>query len=43
MFALVLAAALLREPVGGPMILVTLAVVACVAGARHFSMGKPVR
>jgi drug/metabolite transporter (DMT)-like permease len=43
MFALVLAAALLREPVGGTMILVTVAVVACVAGARHFSLGKPVR
>jgi drug/metabolite transporter (DMT)-like permease len=43
MLALVLAAALLGEPVGGTMILVTLAVVACVAGARHFSMGKPVR
>jgi drug/metabolite transporter (DMT)-like permease len=32
MFALALAAALLREPVGASMILVTLAVVACVVG-----------
>jgi len=41
MFALALAAALLREPVGAAMILVTLAVVACVAGARHFSIRTP--
>jgi drug/metabolite transporter (DMT)-like permease len=41
MLALVLAAALLREPVGASMILVTLAVVACVAGARHFSIRTP--
>jgi drug/metabolite transporter (DMT)-like permease len=41
MFALALAAALLREPVGASMILVTLAVVACVAGARHFSLRTP--
>jgi drug/metabolite transporter (DMT)-like permease len=41
MFALALAAALLREPVRAPMILVTGAVVACVAGARHFSMRTP--
>jgi drug/metabolite transporter (DMT)-like permease len=41
MLALVLAAALLREPVGASMILVTAAVVACVAGARHFSIRTP--
>ncbi len=41
MFALVLAAALLREPVGASMILVTAAVVACVAGARHFAIRNP--
>jgi len=38
MFALALTAALLREPVGASMILVSLAVVACVAAARHFSI-----
>jgi drug/metabolite transporter (DMT)-like permease len=43
MFALALAAALLREPVGASMILVTLAVVACVVGARHFSLRTPAR
>jgi len=43
MFALALAAALLREPIGASMILVTLAVVACVAGARHFSLRTPAR
>jgi drug/metabolite transporter (DMT)-like permease len=41
MFALALAAALLREPVGVGMIVATAAVVACVAGARHFSMRRP--
>jgi hypothetical protein len=41
MFALALAAALLREPVGAAMILVTVAVVACVGGARHFSIRTP--
>jgi len=41
MFALALAAALLRESVGAAMIWVTVAVVACVAGARHFSVRTP--
>jgi drug/metabolite transporter (DMT)-like permease len=41
MFALALAAALLRESVGAAMICVTVAVVACVAGARHFSIRTP--
>jgi len=40
-FALALAAALLRESVGAAMIWVTVAVVACVAGARHFSIRTP--
>jgi len=41
MFALALAAALLRESVGAAMILVTVAVLACVAVARHFSIRTP--
>jgi drug/metabolite transporter (DMT)-like permease len=41
MLALALAAALLREPVGVSMIMVTLAVVGCVAGARRFSVRTP--
>jgi len=42
LFGLGLAAALLHEPVGKAMVLVLLAVIACVAGARHFSMRKAV-
>jgi drug/metabolite transporter (DMT)-like permease len=37
LFGLALAALLLGEPVGAGMVLVTLAVIACVAGARHFA------
>ena len=40
LFGLGLAALLLHEPVGSSMILVLLAVIACVAGARHFSTRK---
>jgi drug/metabolite transporter (DMT)-like permease len=36
-FGLTLSAALLGEAVGWPMIAVTLAVVGCVAGAKHFA------
>jgi drug/metabolite transporter (DMT)-like permease len=36
-FGLVLAATLLHESVGWPMVAVTLAVVLCVAGAKHFA------
>jgi len=43
MFALALAAVLLRETVGIGMVLVTLAVVACVAGARQFSTRSSAR
>jgi drug/metabolite transporter (DMT)-like permease len=40
LFGLGLAALLLQEPVIPSMILVLLAVIACVAGARHFSIRK---
>jgi drug/metabolite transporter (DMT)-like permease len=43
LFGLMLAAALLREPVGLEMIAVTLGVIACVAGARHLSNRSPAR
>lgn len=36
-FGLVLAATLLHEPVGWQMIVVTIAVILCVAGAKHFA------
>ncbi len=36
-FGLVLAATLLHEPVGWPMIVVTVAVILCVAGAKRFA------
>jgi drug/metabolite transporter (DMT)-like permease len=36
-FGLALAATLLREPVSGLMLVVTVAVIACVAGARRFA------
>jgi drug/metabolite transporter (DMT)-like permease len=36
-FGLVLAATLLHEPVGWPMIIVTMAVILCVAGAKRFA------
>lgn len=36
-FGLVLAATLLHEPVGWPMIIVTIAVILCVAGAKRFA------
>jgi drug/metabolite transporter (DMT)-like permease len=36
-FGLVLAATLLHEPVGWPMIVVTMAVILCVAGAKRFA------
>jgi drug/metabolite transporter (DMT)-like permease len=42
-FALGLAAVLLHEPVSRSMVLVLLAVLACVAGARHFSTRKIAR
>ncbi|MFP3560715.1 EamA/RhaT family transporter, partial [Paraburkholderia sp. SIMBA_049] len=42
-FGLLLAALLLHEPVPPTMILVTIVVVACVAGARRFSRAAPVR
>ncbi|MFM0290568.1 DMT family transporter [Paraburkholderia megapolitana] len=42
-FGLVLAAGLLHEPVPPAMIAVTVAVVACVAGARRFARREPVR
>jgi drug/metabolite transporter (DMT)-like permease len=41
-FGLVLAAALLHERVPASMIAVTLVVVVCVAGAKHFSRASPV-
>jgi drug/metabolite transporter (DMT)-like permease len=43
LFALGLAAALLHEAIGPGMIATTLAVVACVAGAKHFSKPSPSR
>ena len=42
-FGLVLAALLLHEQVPPSMVLVTVVVVACVAGARRFSRGAPVQ
>jgi drug/metabolite transporter (DMT)-like permease len=42
-FGLVLAALLLHEDVPPAMIVVTVIVVACVAGARHFSRAAPAR
>ncbi|WP_010093262.1 DMT family transporter [Burkholderia ubonensis] len=42
-FGLVLAAGLLHEPVPTAMIAVTVIVVGCVAGAKYFSRGMPVR
>ncbi|KWI43131.1 DMT family transporter [Burkholderia stagnalis] len=42
-FGLVLAAGLLHEPVPASMIAVTAIVVGCVAGAKYFSRGVPVR
>jgi drug/metabolite transporter (DMT)-like permease len=42
-FGLLLAALVLHEPVPPAMIAVTVAVVACVAGARKFARGVPVR
>ncbi|MGH6861688.1 MAG: DMT family transporter [Phyllobacterium sp.] len=36
-FGLVLAATLLHEPVGWPMVAVTIAVISCVAGAKRFA------
>jgi drug/metabolite transporter (DMT)-like permease len=42
-FGLVLAAALLHEPVPGAMVAVTLVVVVCVAGAKHFSRASSVK
>ncbi len=42
-FSLMLAATLLRETVGWPMIAVTLAVILCVAGAKHFAKPGPAR
>ncbi|AJX13076.1 DMT family transporter [Burkholderia ubonensis] len=42
-FGLVLAAGLLHEPVPASMIAVTAIVVGCVAGAKYFSRGMPVR
>jgi drug/metabolite transporter (DMT)-like permease len=40
LFGLALAAGLLREPVSPVMLAVTVAVIACVAGARHFSRAR---
>ncbi|RQS72575.1 DMT family transporter [Burkholderia sp. Bp8963] len=42
-FGLLLAAVLLHETVPASMIVVTLVVVGCVAGAKYFSRGVPVR
>ena len=42
-FGLVLAGMLLHERIPPSMVIVTIAVVACVAGARHFSRTAPVR
>ena len=42
-FGLLLAGLLLHEPVPPAMILVTVVVVACVAGARRFSRSAPAR
>lgn len=40
LFGLALAAGLLREPVSPAMLAVTVAVIGCVAGARHFSRAR---